>query len=57
MTTRWQPVCQWCGKTGNLRTHNNSFPPINVPIISGNCTSHPSGDKNAKHGPKWEQRG
>lgn len=57
MATYWCPVCQWCGKTGSRTSSSTDFPPNGSPNISGKCPSHPSGNKDAVHGPKWEQRG
>jgi hypothetical protein len=55
MPSSWRAVCQWCGKTGiSLRTSTDS-PPGNTPQVAGKCPSHPSGRKDANHGPKWEK--
>ncbi len=55
-STRWIPVCQWCGKQGSITNSANEFPPRSTPRIQGKCPSHPSGDKNANHAPQWEKR-
>ena len=53
----WIARCQYCGKTGNPGGSSKpDVPPISTPIVSGNCPSHPSGKKDAKHAGKWEKR-
>lgn len=54
--SKWVAVCQWCGREGNSTASRMSSPPTSSPIIPGRCTSHPSGDSNANHGPRWERR-
>lgn len=50
--SKWQSVCQWCGKGGSSTTTNTDRPPTYAPTISGTCPSHPSG----KSVPQWQQR-
>lgn len=54
--SRWEAVCQWCGRTGNSTKSSLPSPPTSNPIITGKCNSHPSGNPDANHGPRWERR-
>lgn len=52
---RWRSVCQWCGKQGSTAYAPEGRLPSNNPSVPGKCKSHPSGNPNAEHGPKWQQ--
>ena len=55
-TVLWRARCQWCGKIGNTSTRNQGTgAPSNTPVVPGSCPSHPSGEKNKPHAPRWEQ--
>lgn len=56
--TKWISRCQWCGKQGGGETGSpdNGPPRSNPPMPPGKCGSHPSGNKDANHAPKWESR-
>lgn len=54
MSKRYVPICQWCGKRGSTTSTNDGAPPRRQPVISGKCPSHPSGNPNMSHGPRWE---
>jgi len=52
---RYTAVCQWCGARGSSNTTYTGAPPNFRPVISGKCKSHPSGNPNMEHGPRWER--
>ena len=52
----WMSVCQWCGQSGGTASTSNGNPPMYPPRVPGKCKSHPSGNPNMEHGPRWEKR-
>lgn len=48
-------VCQWCGQRGSRTSRNTDIPPSMTPRVPGKCKSHPSGNPNMEHGPRWER--
>lgn len=53
--TKWTAICQWCGKRGISSSVTEGNRPTINPQVPGKCPSHPSGKKDASHGPKWEK--
>lgn len=57
MASTWRSVCQYCGKVGEAHAASaTDSPPGRNPQVVGKCPSHPSGRKDANHGPKWERK-
>lgn len=54
-TTNWVAVCQWCGQRGSRMGTSNGNQPSSRPTVPGKCKSHPSGNPNMEHGPRWER--
>lgn len=48
-------VCQWCGKRGTATAGSDNKVPSLKPNVPGKCPSHPSGNPQMAHGPKWEK--
>lgn len=48
-------VCQWCGQRGGRVSRSDDKPPQYTPKITGKCKSHPSGNPNMEHNPRWER--
>jgi len=52
MMNKFIPVCQYCGKTGGQTQSPKEYPTIQA-RVPGKCPSHPSGNPNMPHSPKW----
>lgn len=51
----WKSVCQWCGKIGWRQSTITGNTPNAQAQVTGKCPSHPSGNPNMPHSPRWEK--